>query len=315
MVGGGLEPWLMATMLIENESGGKGTGFLVAREVRELGDNKGKLFLVTNKHVLEKNDELRRENQEVIIYFSGQVGDAPIERMSARGTVAPFPTRQIITWCEHPSDEVDVLAFDVTALFSHTPPNIHIHQQHVPYSDFVTLAELSSGEVTMGQEVYVIGYPLGIQHHRTNLPIMRQGLIASNIGEPFEDFATNDAGERKPRVLRGFLIDGGTVPGSSGSPVILKPNQMVLHTTGLAVGGIRPMLLGIIAETKYVPEKERRYYTESYTGLGLAFDAETIKETIELFFQEAPSSESGQAQPQGGPVEPPREDDPTTNAS
>jgi hypothetical protein len=34
-----------------------------------------------------------------------------------------------------------------------------------------------------------------------------------------------------------------------------------------------------------VPERERRYYAESYMGLGLAFDAEMVRETIESFFQ------------------------------
>jgi hypothetical protein len=47
-----------------------------------------------------------------------------------------------------------------------------------------------------------------------------------------------------------------------------------------------PLLLGIIAETTYAPIPiSERDYIPSFAGLGLAFDAETVKETIELFFQ------------------------------
>ena len=40
-----------------------------------------------------------------------------------------------------------------------------------------------------------------------------------------------------------------------------------------------------MAETKYAPVQTGQGDSWSYAGLGLAFDAETIKETIELFFK------------------------------
>ena len=42
--------WLFNTMLIENEHGGEGTGFLVGPSKTE--SNESKVFLITNKHVL-----------------------------------------------------------------------------------------------------------------------------------------------------------------------------------------------------------------------------------------------------------------------
>lgn len=50
------------------------------------------------------------------------------------------------------------------------------------------------------------------------------------------------------------------------------------------MGVPQPVLLGIIAETRYAPIETREGNIPSFAGLGLAFDAETVKETIELFF-------------------------------
>jgi hypothetical protein len=51
----------------------------------------------------------------------------------------------------------------------------------------------------------------------------------------------------------------------------------------MAEGGLTETaswLLGIVAETRYSPTKTPTGHVTSYTGLGLAFDAVTIGETI-----------------------------------
>jgi hypothetical protein len=53
-----VDTWLYATMLIENEWGERGTGFLVRRSINITGNSK--IFLVTNKHVLNKNSDYRQ---------------------------------------------------------------------------------------------------------------------------------------------------------------------------------------------------------------------------------------------------------------
>lgn len=45
-----------------------------------------------------------------------------------------------------------------------------------------------------------------------------------------------------------------------------------------------PVLFGIVAETKYAPVQLGAGVIPSFEGLGLAFEVETIRETIELFF-------------------------------
>ena len=104
------------------------------------------------------------------------------------------------------------------------------------------------------------------------------------IGEQFEDEFLDGKNTRR-RVIRGFLIDGATIPSSSGSPVLLKPvSGRVVH--GEIVPDIPPpLLLGIVSETFYAPVKTEQRDIYSFAGLGLVLDAETIKETIELFFE------------------------------
>jgi hypothetical protein len=61
------ETWIYATMLIENEWDGKGTGFLVFRAV---SNESGCIFLATNKHVLHKLPEKRQNATKIILHFN-----------------------------------------------------------------------------------------------------------------------------------------------------------------------------------------------------------------------------------------------------
>ncbi len=89
----------------------------------------------------------------------------------------------------------------------------------------------------------------------------------------------------RKRILRGFLVDGATVPGSSGSPVVLPPISFRnVHGT-LQIQTHPLLLLGIIAESRYAPIITPSADYLSFSGLGLAFHAETVRETIELFFK------------------------------
>ena len=55
--------WLFNTMLVENEYGGEGTGLLVFRP-NKTESNEGKVFLITNKHVLNPDPEKKRSSNK-----------------------------------------------------------------------------------------------------------------------------------------------------------------------------------------------------------------------------------------------------------
>lgn len=269
--------WLYATILVENEWGEKGTGFLVAREVEQ---GKVKVFLCTNKHVLNDKKELRDKATKVILHLNikeidGKILGKPYEL----ALVWPDGKKR---WKEHPETDVDVLVLDVTDLVISLP---EMEKKWADYSLFADTKILSEQDITIGEEVLVIGYPLGFKQGDTNFPIVRQGIVASQIGQKFiEEFLDKD-GNKKTRVFRGFLIDGGLIPGSSGSPVILKPVTGRFVGSNIVIGAPPPYLLGIVAETRYAPIRTNIGDIPSYAGLGLAFDTLTVKETIELFFK------------------------------
>ena len=125
---------------------------------------------------------------------------------------------------EHPVNDVDVLALDVTELFVRYP-QIEAHMSN--YNMFTIQKILKELDIRMGDEIIVIGfpqsYPLGLKHITSNLPLIRAGIIASHIGENLVDNHKESDETYRKRILGGFLVNGAIIPGSSGSPVILKP--------------------------------------------------------------------------------------------
>jgi S1-C subfamily serine protease len=270
------ESWIYTTMLIENEWGESGSGFLVSRQIDE---KHGRVFLVTNKHVLNKEAEMRQSASWVKLYLNYQNENGSITGKTAK--LALNLNDGSKRWREHPDQDIDVLAFDVSALIAKYP---QIKGKWANYSDFGDQNKREELDVTMGDEIMVIGYPLGLRQGKTNFPLVRSGIIATRIGETLEDDYKESNGTIRKRILRGFLIDGATIPGSSGSPVVLKPTTGRLVKGKILMSLAPAILLGIIAETRYAPVHTLKGDTLSFAGLGLAFDAETVKETIELFF-------------------------------
>ena len=147
-------------------------------------------------------------------------------------------------------------------------------------------------EIKITDEVFLIGYPSTnkLQHYSTNFPFVRQGIIASNIGELLVDEFNGDElqeDKSKPsrtRIMKAFLIDGGIMPGMSGSPVILKPTMFRELKEGRVADIFPSLILGVVAQTRMAFLDQHYGNTLfSYANLGLAFDAETIVDTLRLF--------------------------------
>lgn len=271
------DSWIYATMLIENEWGDKGTGFLVARKIDDMHS---RVFLATNKHVLHEEDARRRSADQVFLYLNIRNEDGSITGQRAELNLNLANGSKC--WHEHPDRDVDVLAFDVTLLISRFP---QIEKQWTIYSHFADQEKMEKWDVKMGDEVFVIGYPLGLLQGESNFPLLRSGIISTRIGETFQYDHPEPDGTTRRRIIRGFLIDRAAFPGSSGSPVVLKPT-IDRFVKGKIIMRLPPaMLLGIVAETTYGPVQTPEGEIISYEGLGIAFDAETVRETIELFFQ------------------------------
>lgn len=267
--------WIYNTMLIENEYGGTGTGFLVFRPAKE-GSEEGKVFLVTNKHVLNPDPELRNNAKKIILHLNIKNEDQSITAQEAE-----FPLDFVDgskSYREHPSEDVDVMVLNITQLLAQYPI---IEKQIATYQMLVTPQGIKDWDLKIGDPILTIGYPSGIKHRITNFPFVRDGIIATRIGEELEDEYKQPNRKPRKRILRGFLIDGAVIPGSSGSPVVLKPLAYRYVKGQIQMSTAPLLLLGIISESRYASTPDFM----SFAGLGLAFDAQTIVETIELFFQ------------------------------
>jgi hypothetical protein len=280
--------WVKTTIKIENQWGDLGTGFLLFREVQK---NRRKTFLVTNKHVLNGDPEKREAARYLKLFVNVEGNDGRI--LGHRFEKVPLVERNgTKLWRQHEDPYVDVLAIDIS-WFINTVPNLH--KQVVPYADFITPELMQTQDVTIADEVLIIGYPSGLTHATTNFPLVRQGLIATRIGEKIKTKATDDNGKDIMVEIPGFLVDSTVIPGSSGSPVILKPVRGLKFTDGTNEAEVlpekRPYLLGIISRTKLITihagqDKEGQdLFFPALQGLGVVYDAETIKQTIELFFK------------------------------
>lgn len=186
-------------------------------------------------------------------------------------------------WREHPDPNVDVMAFEVTELINSVP---EMEKKWADYRLFADAEVLDGQDITAGEEILVIGYPNAYTQGESNLPIVRQGIIASQIGHRYVEQTRDGKGKLIRRELRGFLIDGGIIPGSSGSPVVLKPTIGRRVGDNIVVGTPQLYLLGMVAEYRLADIATAWGTSKAYAGLGFAYDASTVKETIELFFQQ-----------------------------
>jgi len=268
--------WIYATVPIDNPEGGSGTGFLVSRKIDE---NQFKVFLVTNKHVVCQDPALRPNVPHITAHFNTIEGDG--SHGTASGQVPLVRPDGSKTFREHPDPDTDVYAIDVTSVIKLNPK---FQAKWVGYDLFGDEPKRTELDITAGEDVVTIGYPLGLREGDSNFPLIRQGMIATKIGTPLKDKVQTPEGVLRDRTLRAFLIDGATVPGSSGSPVILKPVSGRLQGQSIKLGLPPPVLLGIVAEAFYAPIQVGSSDTQGFAGLGLVFQVETIRETIELFF-------------------------------
>jgi len=265
--------WANATVMVEVGSS-RGSGFLVAMNPPVFD----RVVVVTNKHVIDSNEAIRHAATDVTVWMNKKDANGAIAATTV--SVSLYDSGGAALWREHPSPEVDVYAFDLSPTIA---ANSDLVFRYATESAFASAHERTSLDITGGDEVIVVGYPLGLRQGPTNHPLIRQGIIATRIGEELWEDVAVPGGGTTVRKRRGFLFDGATIPGSSGSPVILKPAIGRIVGDAIWMGNTPAMLLGIVAETRYAPISTPTGDTKSFAGLGFAYDVETISETLALF--------------------------------
>jgi len=224
------------------------TGFLIGFISRNSKDSKKRLyriFLITNRHVF---DNLK----SVFLRFNKKSG----------GSVR-FPVNLIInnqtTWLAHNNKKVDLAMLTISPqiLDKNNVEWLFFNEEMFAYA-----RKFQNIGIELGDEIFILGFPLGLAGKLQNFSIARSGIIARCDREILRD-------------SRAFLIDAAIFPGNSGGPVLLKPELTSLTGTP-AVNSV--YLLGVVSG--YLPYKEIIYSHQtippSYAGVnvensGLAF--------------------------------------------
>ena len=250
-----------------------GTGFLVHKKI---DDKTQQIFLVTNKHVIAKAD-----NAGKII---GKFGKATFSFIKNEDNQPKLGDSVVINvtnltdmFLQHPDENVDLAICNISELYNHLSQNKqNIFIKTIP----IEMIPKESENFDAIEDVLFVGYPNGIFDQKNHLPIMRRGITASSYNVDFN-------GSKK------FLIDAQVFPGSSGSPVFIKEQNLRNGTLRLGVENY--FFVGIISKVFHRDETgdliesvaptsptANSFSIKQMIGLGICEKSNQILELIEL---------------------------------
>lgn len=269
-----LRSTVLVTFQISPDKTSFGTGFFV---FRPLQGDQGHVLLITNRHVLPEEGSMRSIRIRVAVgtvdKSSVQFAEVPVVGQNGKY----LPNVRV-----HPKQGFDVAAVNVTD----TVTKAGIQATWLPLDLFSTPERLKNENITVGDEIFLLGYPDAIFDARNVSPILRTGVIAT---VPLEGYAFNDTLQARfglPDRIDGFLIDANVFPGSSGSVVVLKQQATTIGPQGQTVVSAAkkiPYVLGIVSGS--IPISDTALGTTQRMGLGIVYSAEAIREVIELFYK------------------------------
>ncbi len=193
-----------------------------------LYEDRGDLYFITNRHVVV-DEEIGFFPEEIDLNLHTDQNDLTKSETFS----IPLREGEKKLWLEHQpvnGEEVDVVALPVRK--EDIIPHFHV----MPFSKKDLLNP--SRYISIGDDLLVIGYPLGIRDTKHKTPIIRSAIMASVYPLPFDG---------KPY----FLIDSFLHEGTSGSPVLLKPSDVIRDINGHArlnqdrIASFKRMLIGI----------------------------------------------------------------------
>jgi hypothetical protein len=192
-----------------------------------------------------------------------------LEHSKARHYACPLLNRAgRPLWCGHPDPDIDVaiLPFDFPELrVKERLSELLFSSQHSAYR-LEEMREL----VSEGDEVFILGFPLGAVGSFRNAPVVRRGCIAQ-VQELYSGHADS------------YLVDAEVFPGNSGGPVVLAPEAMIPSDQP----PVRPALIGIafsyLAYQDVATSNQTghaRILFEENSGLTQVYPVDRIEETI-----------------------------------
>ena len=212
----GVDELYLATTFIEMFSAdtkvGSATGFFYQTADRRL-------FLITNRHVvIKEEDNFFPDRIQLRLHV-----DPSDLRHSKRFDVVLYDKEKKQKRWKDINPSIDVIAIELAA-----------QDLAAFYIKPVNSTQLMPAGTTIGvgEPLVILGYPLAFFDDVNNLPVARQGAVASAFPIPFRGDPC-------------FLIDAILHVGTSGSPVFIRPGSTSITLSGEPVFGRRPYLIGI----------------------------------------------------------------------
>lgn len=239
-----------------------GTGFLFGYRHKDMQYEEGNysLYLVTNKHVL-------KDFNSVFLRFNPQ-GNVPAKEyeLNLKDGVKNL-------YKMHPDPNIDVAVAPIPQQYydrlkiDGVSPNFFQFDKNCYYINDMK----NDIGTTEGDEVYALGYPMGLVGKTRQYVILRSGVIA-RIHDMLDGYSTD------------FIIDAPVFPGNSGGPVVIRPE--FTHMEGTS-NQIKSCLIGLVKA--YIPYKDvaispqtgrPRISFEENTGLTLVEPIDHVITTI-----------------------------------
>lgn len=209
-----------------------------------------RVYLVTNKHVVTSMPGGLSEQPDALrVRLHTDIGDP---KKNADVDI-PLSRAGRATWHAHSRADVAVVDIDQDSVRQHVV-------RWLTRDNFIP----SNLVVSPGEDVLVLGYPLGFHDNINNLPIVRSGTVASAYGF---DFRGDPA----------FLINATIHGGMSGGPVFTKSKEGWMDTSNnFHMAPPQQFFLGIQSMRLNAPAGEPEF------GIAVVWYARVIDETINL---------------------------------
>jgi S1-C subfamily serine protease len=189
---------MRSTYKLIGENNFLGTGFIVGRESLYTR-NYYYSVLVTAKHVLDG-----MSGDSMTINFRQKKG-ADYVKIPLKTQIRKNGNN---LYTSHPTADVAVMYVAYPA-----QNDIELYGIHL----FATDSILGIFNIHPGDELFVLGYPLGFESNGAGFPILRSGKIASYPIVP-------------TKIYNSFLLDFEVYPGNSGGPVFVNQyNRLINH--------------------------------------------------------------------------------------
>jgi hypothetical protein len=259
--------WQYNTVKIHSQIGGIGTGFFVYIETQ--ADRAGEVFLITNKHLIHPDvQQLATVTQiECDIHIENTPGAVGCQTT----TIPLYDKNHNPMLFAHTTPYVDVCAILVTGAY------YSVKNRKTSLVDIVRITTdrfRKKNAVSWGDEVFIIGYPDGISQGTNELPLIRHGIICSQIGDPIRYTLS---AQYQDVVCTAFFIDSAIYGGCSGSVVVLKPAIGRYVEERFNMNPAEPDVLGIVSHSLNITGLQ---HSGELAHIGLAWEADNIMSCI-----------------------------------